>query len=462
MPELKNKRELADEAITLAASFEMIHHRSILYIPADFETGDSTVTPPVERKIWRPLTKQDLQIRAQMQFNTLFETPRSLDSFEFMVAQCAEQRDDPVTSLLVRTPAGLKELKEDGRLHDPNGDFVPNTLVPILNEDPEDIAFVLSVISEWLSSEEEARSLLRHLATSLAPGWSAVKYVLLLGEGRNGKSLLLTLLEHIFGSANCSHVTRQDISDKSPAVSDLNGKLLNLVYDGQAIYLKDSGSEKSLVAGESVGVRKLYASTLTQVQTNALFVEGLNREPRTSDKSSALQARIVRFHFPNVYALDQEFWKRMNSDRYLGAFLALLIQHYVKPSEVQVMLAPSKRTLELQLEHMFDNSLALQFFKHLEDQGTGTDSLLGQPIQHLSSLFQSWRIKQNDIRPWSEPDLTAMFKPYITTERKSIRTDEGIKKARVITGFSKDIAQFIQQITDLEGDPDAAAILDGD
>ena len=80
----------------------------------------------------------------------------------------------------------------------------------MLNEDVADKDRVFGVITEWLDSEEEAHSLLHHLATALAPGWSAVKYVLLLGEGRNGKSLLMKMLHQMIGWDNVSSVTRQN------------------------------------------------------------------------------------------------------------------------------------------------------------------------------------------------------------------------------------------------------------
>ena len=44
----------------------------------------------------------------------------------------------------------------------------------------------------------------------------------------------------------------------------------DIVFDGQATYLKDSGTEKSLVAGETVAIRKLYESTPVLVQTTIL------------------------------------------------------------------------------------------------------------------------------------------------------------------------------------------------
>lgn len=451
--ELKSKPALAGDAFKLSQSFNLVRYRDVLYIPADYETSDVMNPVEPERTMWMPMDRRFLQQLAAAQFDTLFANDSELRSFEFMVAQTATHMHSTASALLVRTPKGLKRLNEDGELEDPDGVFLPNTLVPMLNEDVKAKDFVFSVIAQWVDSETEAHSLLHHLATSLSPGYSAVKYVLLLGEGRNGKSLLLKMAQALFGLHNVSTVTRQDIAEKSPTVCELNGKLLNIVYDGQAVYLKDSGMEKSLIAGEPVPIRKLYESTPTMVQTNALFIEGLQREPKSNDKSSALQKRLVRFLFPNVYALNHKFEREMLKDENLGAFLSLLIDHYVTEDTVAEKLAPTQKAMELQLEHMYVNSVALQFLKYFEETDpTGITGLLGKPLHEIVQPFQSWRIKENDLGTWAEPDVLALFTPLINTERKSVRMNGEPRKLRVATSLKDEASAFIESLKGHEDD----------
>lgn len=462
MLELKNKQQLAKDAFTLSKGHKLVRYRSVTYIPADYETLETDVTPDVERMIWLPLNRDKVRRLAADQFSTLFATDSELTSFDFMVAQTAEQVDHAVHSLLVRTPEGLRELDGKGKLVETTGAFRPNTLTPMLNEDVAEKTRVFEWIVEILGdSEEEAHSLLYHLATSLAPGWSAVKYVLLLGEGRNGKSLLLKMLHSIFGRDNVSNVTRQNIADQSPVVTELNGKLLNIVYDGQAVYLKDSGAEKSLIAGEPFPIRRLYESAPTTVQTNALFIEGLNREPKTGDKSTALQKRLVRYQFPKVYALDHRFERRMLTDESIGAFLSLLIDHYVTEDAVAEKLAPTEKAMELQLEAMYVNSIGLQFLKHLaETDPMGAECLLGCPVSDLVGRFQSWRLKENDLGTWAEPDVLALFAPLINNERKSDRVGTKVVKVRKVTSFKTEAAAFLDSLKEGTEDDVSAVVED--
>ncbi len=449
MLELKTKKELGQDAHTLAKSYHLVRYRGNTYIPADYETMDVSGAPP-ERTIWLPLDKDALRKMASNQFNTLFSNEAELSNFCFMVAQNSLAYDEKVSTLLVRTTEGLRELQDDGELHEPTGSFVPNTLYPMLNDTEKDKQRVFEVISDWVDSDSEAHALLRHLATALAPGWSAVKYVLLLGEGRNGKSLLLKMVQAVFGRENVSNVTRQQISEQSPVVCELNGKLVNIVFDGRSEYVKDSGLEKSLIAGETVSIRKLYESTPTPVATNALFIEGLNREPKSTDKSMALQKRLMRFQFPNVYPLDHKFDKVMLSEKMLGAFLSLLIEHYVHEDEVAEKLAPTTRAMELQLEHMFSNSLGLQYLKYLEENDPlGANGLIDITLTELTTGFQSWRVKENDLGGWNEPDVQALFQPIINTNRVSKRVDGKPRKVRVVESLKPEAMAFIKS---LEGD----------
>lgn len=457
MLELKVKKELAKDAHALAQGSEMVRYCNITYIPADYETRETEFPPSADRAIWLPLSREEIRWMAAEQFNTLFGNDSELSSFEFMVAQHARTGHVVAPSLLIRTEDGLKQLTASGKLEDPSGDFVPNTIFPMLNEDESEKARVFKVIEEWVDSEEEAHSLLHHLASALSPGWSAVKYVLLIGEGRNGKSVLLKMLMDLFGRENVSTVTRQHISEQSPVVTELNGKLLNIVFDGRSEYLKDSGTEKSLIAGEMVPIRRLYESVPTMVQTNALFIEGLNREPKSNDKSSALQKRLVRYQLPNVYALDYGFERGMLSEQALGAFLSLLLDHFVTVDEIGILLAPTQKAVELQLEHMYINSLALQFLKHVvENDPLGIMAVLGEQLSDIAQKFQSWRLKENDLGSWAEPDVLALFAPLVNTERRSIRVAGSPRKVRVVTSLKIEAQQFLDA---LEGDDDEEALV---
>lgn len=461
MASLKPISQLAEEAETLATSFEYVYYNEVIYAPVDID-GDKGFIPPIERKRWIPMTHDMICNKAREQFDTTFKDAAQARSFVFMVMQAATYLRETPPWLLIRTNVGLQVLKEDGQLYEPDGTFVPNAITCPLNSNAEDKAELMSIITEWVGGEPEiAISLLRHLATALAPHWSAGKYVLLIGNGRNGKSLLMTMLAKLIEPHNYSNITRQEISEGSNGMFDLNNKLLNIVFDGPDEFLKDSSREKTLVVGEMIKWRKLYENKGTAIQTNALFIEGLNQEPRTRDKSSALQARLVRFRFPNTYKEDQKFWTRMCSERMLGALLALLMDHYVHQYEAGVMLAPTRAAKLAQIDHAIDNSLGMQFIVHLDEIEIlpVEEYLMGMMDIELYEQFIAWRKIIGDSTSWTNSLARQVFNPVLIKGPRTTKTNGGTRKLNVypITGLSEDAMFVLNSLREVDN---ATAVVD--
>ena len=433
MLELSSKATLARAARTVAESYELVQHGSHTFIPCHWLTEAIGPLPASER-IWQPLTRNDKRRLANQTQNILFATDSELTNFDLMLRQFAIEDESVIQHLLVRTEDGLKMLDETGTLVEPTGQFCPNVLKPVLNTDEAAKAEVFDVIKGWLNSEEEAHSLLHHLATALCPGWSAVKYVLLIGDGRNGKSVLLSMLQDLFGASNVSNVTRQQIAERLPVCVELNNKLLNIIFDGEMAYIKDSSMEKTLIAGEPGYVRLLYENGNTRVQTNALFLEALNSEPKTRDKSGALQKRLSRFWFPNTYPIDMAFEKRVRSDELLGAFLSLLLDHFVTKYELADKLKQTSGSSALQVEQNLLNSPLHQFVSYLVSSDASWNDRLRQPVMvdPLVDSFMAWRVDEG-FTEFSTADVKRLFKEGFSTDWKTVReAGKVVKKQRLL------------------------------
>ena len=422
MPDLKTKQQIVDLARDLAQNMELVQRGNVTYIPAHWDTLDIDTIPQPKETVWLPLSHEDKRELGNHKGNILFYTEGDLRSFNLVVSQYAKNFRGRVLNLLVRTSGGLKVLNSFGQLCDPTGTFVPNYIRPMLNEDPDDKQFVYDTIKEWLGGDDDlTHSLLNHLATSLAPGYSVVKYVILLGEGRNGKGLLLTMLTSLFGKENISSVSRQEMAERRATVAQLNDKLLNVIFDGEMSYIKDSSAEKTLIAGEPLEIEMKYENAPTRVQTMALFIEALNQEPKVRDKSSALQKRLVRYYFPNVYPVDKAFEKKMTSEKYLGAFLGLLLDHFVREDEVATKLKLTDASMNLQLEQMWITNPILQFMEHLAGKDMSTlDKIAGGKVwmDDFLNAFKPWSDNQG-MQERSDGDLVALMKSAFIVESKT-------------------------------------------
>jgi hypothetical protein len=204
------------------------------------------------------------------------------------------------------------------------------------------------------------------------------------------------------------------------------------------------------------------------VQTNGLFVEGLNREPKTGDKSLALQKRLVRFQFTRTYELDYKFEHLMLSEAMLGAFLSLLLDHYVLQAEVHTKLRPTKASQTLQLEQMHTNSMPFQFIDWFDgEDALGVEGLIGEQIPDVAQKFKHWRLAEmGDINVWADKDVEQMLTPLFSTERKSKRINGRVRKVRVITGFRQQLDQFIHYLrgeeeADVSASEDSSTLVAG-
>jgi len=387
-------QELADAAEAFALGQRVVEYGSRLYRPVHYRTGEMN-PPTADKTIWISVEPEDLKLLAKVYHRILFETDAQFRSFRYMVLQFARQHRQVPEHLLIRDGDGVKMLDSFGKLVPPTGEFIPNYLNVPYDPDSPMVDELWAIICEWTGGEEQAKSLLYHISTCLQPTWSASRYVLLIGEGKNGKSTLLKMIDKLIGSDNISGVSRQDMATKSTAIVDLNGKLLNIIFDGPKEFLKDNSTEKTLVVGERISVKLLYESFHTRVQTNALFIEGLQTEPHVADKSPALQKRLVRFYFPNVYEENLGFEEMMLQPEWLAALLALLIKHWVMKSEKAEKLRLTVESLDLQMEAVKQGSPVLRFLEDTSEK----DPVFLRTIMDGQMLRDTF---YRSFKPWLE------------------------------------------------------------
>lgn len=390
----QNKNERHELATRMAGSFGLVMCNNKMYIPADYETGSIMFPPPNDRRVWLELTKEMVWEIIRSQFSRTFEKSTEYDSFMYMAAQASEHLESAV-GVLIPTDDGLRMLKGDGQLHEPDGSFCTTHLPVRLNTDPGAKDEVMSIVTEWVEKEEIALSLLRHTATMLAADWSAGKAAYLVGDGRNGKSVYLTMLQHILGPGNYSQIPRQELSRNKQLAAELIGKAANIVPDGPSDEVRNTDLEKSLIVGEEVEVRMLFGNKMTRARTFATFFEGTNQEPGTSDKSQAMEARTARYRFPNRYEEDPLFFDRMVSPEMTGALLALLIDNFVKKEDKRVMLATTAAQKHEQMVYQSGNSVAFGWFRwfleHPSDVAGGTvQDFMSMPIDDVLARIKLW------------------------------------------------------------------------
>lgn len=127
---------------------------------------------------------------------------------------------------------------------------------------------------------------------ALIPENTMHKAVLLLGPGRNGKSVLLSVLRALIGAANVAAVPLQLLSESRFAAGCLYGKLANVCGDLDARAVKNTDMFKMLTGGDLLYADKKYSQPFSFINY-ALPIFSANEPPLSSDQSEAWFARWV-------------------------------------------------------------------------------------------------------------------------------------------------------------------------
>ena len=117
----------------------------------------------------------------------------------------------------------------------------------------------------------------------------------LLGQGANGKSVILAVLEALVGIENCSALMLSDLRERF-RLAELDGKLVNIVSEVESKSLVDDAKFKSIVAGDpQVGERKNQDPF--KFRPFAKWIVACNSLPATRDHSYGYERRIIILPF---------------------------------------------------------------------------------------------------------------------------------------------------------------------
>jgi putative DNA primase/helicase len=128
------------------------------------------------------------------------------------------------------------------------------------------------------------------------------KFLVMEGEGANGKSVACAALEALLGADNCSHVPLEVFGERFQLETTL-GKLANIATEVGELDKAAEGFLKSFTSGEEMQFDRKYKPPVTAAPS-ARLVLATNNRPRFSDRSGGLWRRMILMPFRVVIAAD--------------------------------------------------------------------------------------------------------------------------------------------------------------
>ncbi len=128
--------------------------------------------------------------------------------------------------------------------------------------------------------------------------WALI--VILLGHGRNGKTVFLNTISKLLGEKNTEHIPLQTIAHERFAKAKLYQKHANLCSELGAREIKDTGALKELTGQDMIFARELYKNGFN-FRNFAKLMFACNLLPDIGDKTLAMNERIAVIEFPNAF-----------------------------------------------------------------------------------------------------------------------------------------------------------------
>ncbi|QDY21935.1 DNA primase [Clostridium botulinum] len=126
------------------------------------------------------------------------------------------------------------------------------------------------------------------------------KAFILTGQGANGKSTLLEVLNELLGEENIASVSLEELNHRFKTFQ-LEGKLANIGDDISNKYIEDNSTFKKLVTGEKVNVERKGRDPF-DFKNYSKLIFSANELPRINDLSGGLKRRLIFIPFNATFS----------------------------------------------------------------------------------------------------------------------------------------------------------------
>lgn len=223
-------------------------------------------------------------------------------------------------------------------------------------------------LHSWIDEEDTIKFLQEYIGYALLPSNKMRTSVFLHGEGANGKSLFIDVVQSLFESSTI--VTQPVALSSRFGTSCIIDKLLVVCSDIDATYLDRTGVLKQLIAGDRVRAEYKNGKEFDFVPVCKLLFSA-NKLPKSADKSHGWYSRLQFVLFPHEFEPNQQYYANimstMRSDEGRSALLAWAIEG-LQRLEINGKWTISQGMIKSKDEYRRDNDNVLAFAESmLED-----------------------------------------------------------------------------------------------
>ena len=163
--------------------------------------------------------------------------------------------------------------------------------------------FLKDVFRDDFDREEKSQFVREWMGLCLIPDTSFEKFVVCVGDGGNGKSVLLKLMPELLGHENVYSAPLQRLGNRR-ALAELDGKLLLTSSEINENTVMDDGILKQIVSGDTVEGERKYEHPFTFTPFARIML-ATNHLPKLRDVTHAFFRRLVMLKFNRNFTADE-------------------------------------------------------------------------------------------------------------------------------------------------------------
>lgn len=215
------------------------------------------------------------------------------------------------------------------------------------------------------------------------------KAFILIGSGSNGKSTVLDLIEEFLGPRNYVSLPLEKVTDRFN-MAELENRLANIGDDIDNVTIRDSGTLKKMISGESITVERKGERPF-KLRPYATHIYSANAIPRSFDKSEGFYRRWLLVPFNAKFTAedpdyDPMIYDKITSDTALSYLLNIGLRGAARLIKRGRFTEP--QSVKDALDHYrTDNSTTLSW---IEDKGLDADYFLDNSTDKCYGDFTDW------------------------------------------------------------------------
>lgn len=163
--------------------------------------------------------------------------------------------------------------------------------------------FLHDIFRDDKDHDEKMQFVLEWMGLCLVPDTSYEKFVVCVGEGGNGKSVLLKLMAELLGHENVYSAPLQRLGSRR-SLAELDGKLLLTSSEINENTVMDDGILKQIVSGDTVEAERKYEHPFTYTPVARIML-ATNHLPKLRDVTHAFFRRLVMLRFNRNFTADE-------------------------------------------------------------------------------------------------------------------------------------------------------------